>query len=478
MEPPPLRIMRGTACLHMSIWLRRLTCHRPLPHLDGEVRHRGVGAEEVRIGQRRVVVHDVETAKARLGLGHGRRPPGPRPRGRPGTMPRHRHCPQSPRPRPDAAVSLMSTTSTAAPSRAKACAVAPPMPPPPPVTMATLPARRSMSPTTRPVGVAPWGQVEHRVAGGDARQRLGRPVRVAGRREAQHGQLTQGRSTHEAVPGHVLSGVGQRQRTEPVGVCGLVREVHHEPRRTGRLHAHAPVIDLWADRSGSIQPDPTPASSVGVELGVLHHVEIGALHRDLRREAEGHHAGRPRLRGDVARGTRTSRVVGSPAHGEAPPGCDCRSPHGAAARRSGRPRRTSRSARPGRAEGPCPRRRARTRPGRSTRSCTTRSLSAASSKGNRGMTRWESSRNGALRTGSASVANSSAVGKWAGIAACAATTASLEKSPSTTHQPSVCHCCLAAWLIGGALAGRSPERDGLGSLRNASRPPLCFSASD
>ena len=69
MEPPPPRTISGTACLHMSIWLRRFTSI-VRSQTSSERSVTAVSrVEEVRIGQRGVVVEHVETAEAR----HGRR---------------------------------------------------------------------------------------------------------------------------------------------------------------------------------------------------------------------------------------------------------------------------------------------------------------------------------------------------------------------------------------------------------------------
>ena len=88
------------------------------------------------------------------------------------------------------------------------------------------------------------------------------------------------------------------------------------------------------------------------------------------------------------------------------------------------------------------------------RSCTTMSLSAASSKGKRGMTRCESTRNGSLRSGSTSSANSSAVGTSSGSTAWAAAMVSGGSSPRARHQPSSSHCACSALLSTLIASGR------------------------
>ena len=67
MEPPPWRTISGMACLQVSIWLRQIDRQCPFPDVEGQVGHRGVPGQEVRVGQRRVVVEHVEPSEV---VGH------------------------------------------------------------------------------------------------------------------------------------------------------------------------------------------------------------------------------------------------------------------------------------------------------------------------------------------------------------------------------------------------------------------------
>ena len=85
-----------------------------LPHLEGQVGHRGVAGQEVRVGERRVVVQHVQATKVRRGRPPRWPRPGPRRTGRPET-PRHGpSAPVIPSETRSAADRSMSTTRTEA----------------------------------------------------------------------------------------------------------------------------------------------------------------------------------------------------------------------------------------------------------------------------------------------------------------------------------------------------------------------------
>ena len=92
---------------------------------------------------------------------------------------------------------------------------------------------------------------------------------------------------------------GQGVRAQPIRRRWFVRDVHHEPRRPGSGHAHAPVVDVR-----SVSQDRSDRSGRGdlrrIEVGVVDRAEIGPLHLNVRCEATRHHAGRPRLGRHVA----------------------------------------------------------------------------------------------------------------------------------------------------------------------------------
>ncbi len=72
-DPPPVRTISGMACLHMSIWLRRLTAI-VRSHTSTVRSVTWVSREqEVGVGQRRVVVQDVQAPEAVDRRRHGRR---------------------------------------------------------------------------------------------------------------------------------------------------------------------------------------------------------------------------------------------------------------------------------------------------------------------------------------------------------------------------------------------------------------------
>src|SRR5207253_984491 len=101
-------------------------------------------------------------------------------------------------------------------------------------------ARRSGSLSARS-GVAPGGHVEGWVARRDTGECLGRPVRIAGPGEAEHGELAQCGVADETVPRHVLGASRERVVTDPVGSGGLERDREKEPRGAGCAEGYATV---------------------------------------------------------------------------------------------------------------------------------------------------------------------------------------------------------------------------------------------
>src|SRR5262249_6906661 len=87
--------------------------------------------------------------------------------------------------------------------------------------------------------VAPRGHIERWIPSGDSCERLGRPVVVAGFREAEHAELSDRGVTHEAMPSRVLAADREDVVADPVGPRWFERHREQKPRRPRCSERHA-----------------------------------------------------------------------------------------------------------------------------------------------------------------------------------------------------------------------------------------------